>query len=267
MKTISSFVTYIDESGDEGFVFKPCGAGSSRWFVLSTLVIRNKNDHQLIDCLAEARDVLKKPRLFPLHFKHLKHEQRVPCIKRLVKLPIWSVNIMIYKPAIKEPEKFQNESYLLYRYATRLLLERVSWLCRDHRIDEEGDGFTEIIFSNRSNMSYDKIRDYLNHLIRESNDHPQQVQLDRNVIDPSRIQAIDHAKRAGLQAADAIASSYFTALNLNRYGETENSYMKHLEPVVYHHKQKRLGYGLKFWPGDYQDIKQKAPEVIHFEGI
>jgi hypothetical protein len=116
-------------------------------------------------------------------------------------------------------------------------------------------------------MSYDKIRDYLNHLIRESNDHPQQVQLDRNVIDPSRIQAIDHAKRAGLQAADAIASSYFTALNLNRYGETENSYMKHLEPVVYHHKQKRLGYGLKFWPGDYQDIKQKAPEVIHFEGI
>ena len=68
MKKISSFVTYIDESGDEGFVFKPCGAGSSRWFVLSALVIRNKNDHQLIDCLAEARDVLKKPRLFPLHF-------------------------------------------------------------------------------------------------------------------------------------------------------------------------------------------------------
>jgi len=267
MKTKSSFVTYIDESGDEGFVFKPGGAGSSRWFVLSALVIRHKNDHQLIDCLAETRDVLQKRRLFPLHFKDLKHEQRVPYIKRLVKLPIRSVNIMIYKPSIKEPEKFQNESYLLYRYATRLLLERVSWLCRDHRIDAEGDGSTEIIFSNRSNMSYDKIRDYLNHLIKESNDRPQQVQLDRNVIDPDRIQAIDHAKRAGLQAVDAIASSYFAALNQNRYGETETSYMTHLKPVVYHHKQQRMGYGLKFWPEDYESIKQKAPEVIHFEGI
>ena len=57
------------------------------------------------------------------------------------------------------------------------------------------------------------------------------------------------------------------ALNQNRYGETETSYMKHLKPVVYHHKQQRMGYGLKFWPEDYQFIKQKAPEVVHFEGI
>ena len=31
----SSFIAYVDESGDEGFVFNPDGSGSSRWFVLS----------------------------------------------------------------------------------------------------------------------------------------------------------------------------------------------------------------------------------------
>jgi len=34
--------------------------------------------------------------------------------------------VLVYKPLIAEPEKFQNSKYRLYRYATRLLLERVS---------------------------------------------------------------------------------------------------------------------------------------------
>ena len=72
-------------------------------------------------------------------------------------LPIRTVSVLVYKPLIAEPEKFQNTKYLLYRYATRLLLERVSWLGRDQRRPGEGDGFTEVIFSNRSNMSYEDI--------------------------------------------------------------------------------------------------------------
>lgn len=267
MKSNSSFVTYIDESGDEGFIFKPGNAGSSRWFVLSPLVIRRKNDCMLVNSLAEVRNLLQKPALYPLHFKDLKHEQRIPYIKRVAALPIRVVSVMVYKPAILEPEKFQNESYLLYRYATRLLLERVSWLCRENRIEGEGDGFTDIIFSNRSNMSYEKISEYLNNLIEQSNYNPQQIQLDNSVIDPLRIQAIDHSKMSGLQAVDSIASGFFSALNFNRYGETETSYLLHLKKVIYHHKNIKIGYGLKFWPEDFDHIKQKAPEVNNFEGI
>ncbi|WP_207787910.1 DUF3800 domain-containing protein [Candidatus Thiosymbion oneisti] len=42
----SSFVVYLDESGDEGFVFSDDGSGSSRWLVLSAAVIRKANDPQ-----------------------------------------------------------------------------------------------------------------------------------------------------------------------------------------------------------------------------
>jgi hypothetical protein len=104
--------------------------------------------------MKEVRNVLQKPPKKPLHFVDLKHDQRVPYVRRVGELPIRTVNVLVYKPLIREPETFQNTKYLLYRYATRLLLERVSWLVREHRRPNEGDGFANVIFSNRSNTKY-----------------------------------------------------------------------------------------------------------------
>jgi len=263
----SSFVAYIDESGDEGFVFNPDGSGSSRWFVLSAAVIRQANDLQMVSCLKNVREVLQKPAKTPLHFVDLKHEQRVPYIRRVGDLPMRTVSVLVYKPLITEPEKFQNTKYLLYRYATRLLLERVSWLCRDTRKPGEGDGFAEIIFSNRSNMSYDEIRDYLRLLLRQSEEIPLKVQLDHAVIDPERIRSVEHSRLAGLQVADAVASGFHFALKVNRYGETEPSYLSHLKKTIYRHKGVAIGYGLKVWPEDFATIKAKAPEAVNLEGL
>jgi hypothetical protein len=262
-----SFIAYVDESGDEGFLFKADGSGSSRWFVLSAAVIRQTNDLQIVNCLKDVRAVLKKPPKTPLHFVDLKHEQRVPYIRRVGGLPIRTVSVLVYKPLIAEPETFQNTSYLLYRYATRLLLERVSWLCRDQRRTGEGDGFAEIIFSNRSNMSYEEIRAYLRLLLQQSEANPQQVQLDRTVIDPERIRSVEHSKLAGLQVADAVASGFHFAVKVNRYGETETGYVPHMKKAIYRHKGEAMGYGLKVWPEDFATVKRKAPEAANLEGL
>lgn len=262
-----SFVVYIDESGDEGFVFNGNGSGSSRWFVLSAVVIRKNKDLQMVECLQETRRVLCKPPNMPLHFVDLKHEQRVPYIRRVGELPILTVSILIYKPLITEPEKFQNTKYLLYRYATRMLLERVSWLCRDRRQESEGDGFAEIIFSNRSNMSYSDIRNYLRLLIHQYREDPQKVQIDPSVIDPGRIRSVEHSKLAGLQVADAVASSFHFAVKINRYGETEAGYLQHLRRRFYRHHTGVLGYGIKVWPENLITLKEKAPEIINLESL
>ena len=262
----SSFIAYVDESGDEGFVFNADGSGSSRWFVLSAAVIRQTDDLQMVSCLKEVRTILKKEPKTPLHFVDLKHEQRVPYIRRVGELPIRTVSVLVYKALIAEPEKFQNTKYLLYRYATRLLLERVSWLVRDQRRTGEGDGFTEVIFSNRSNMSYEDIRDYLRLLLKQSEANPSQVQIDRSVIEPERISAVEHSKLAGLQVADAVASGFHFALKVNRYGETETGYLPHLKKTIYRHKAVALGYGLKLWPEDLATVKAKAPEAGNLEG-
>jgi len=263
----SSFVVYIDESGDEGFVFNGNGSGSSRWFVLSAAVIRKSNDLKMVSCLREVRELLGKPHKTPLHFVDLKHEQRIPYIRRVGELPLRSISVMIYKPAIIEPEKFQNNKYLLYRYATRMLVERVSWLCREHRIDNEGDGFAKIIFSNRSNMSYEEIRSYLSILLSQAENNPQSVQIDKSVIDPERISSVEHSKLAGLQVADAIASGLHFGVKVNRYGETETAYLPFLKQTLYRRQKTVSGYGIKVWPSDFAMLKTKAPEIVNLERL
>lgn len=261
MKEIS-FRVYIDESGDEGFVFHPDGSGSSRWLVLSAVVIRKKNDLSLVRLLETVRGHLGKPLKKELHFRDLKHEQRVPYVKHIATAAIKTISVLIHKPSLRDPEKFQSEKFLLYRYASRLLLERVSWLCRDKHNPGEGNGGADIVFSNRSIMSYKDLTLYLQ-TIRGKSD-PMEVRIDWNVIDPSMVSAVEHSKLAGLQVADAVASSFFFSVNLNRYGEVEDKYSRFLLPNCYRHRGAALGYGLKFWPEDFQKLKSANPHIAMF---
>jgi Protein of unknown function (DUF3800) len=258
----ASFTAYIDESGDEGFVFRPKESGSSRWLVLSAVVFRKSKDLEAVKTLRAVRAVLGKPPKYALHFRELRHEQRVPYVRSVAAAPIRTVSVLIHKPSITEPELFQNEAHRLYRYATRLLLERVSWLCRDTRKASEGDGTCELIFSNRSAMSYKDLRSYLQRL--KANPSPD-IRIDWSVIEPSKVQAINHDQLAGLQMADAVASSLFFALNLSQYGEVESRYFELLKPTVYRHeKSGALGYGLKFWPKSVEQLQVDCPHILVF---
>ncbi|MBI5891498.1 MAG: DUF3800 domain-containing protein [Nitrosomonadales bacterium] len=247
----SSYRVYIDESGDEGFTFLPNEQGSSRWLVLSALVFRRENDLMTVALAKQARELLKKPPKHPLHFRELKHEQRVPLARLIGQAQARAVSVLIHKPSIPEPENFQQQKYSLYRYACRLLLERVSWLCRDHHKAGQGNGRAELIFSNRSAMSYDDLRNYLTQL---KTDVTKDVRIDWNVVDPALVNAVNHDQLAGLQLADAVATSVFYAVHKNQYGEVEERYLKLIAPTVYRHEGKIEGYGLKFWCEDKAEI-------------
>lgn len=69
----ASFTIYIDESGDEGFVFQPNERGSSRWLVLSAVVFRKSNDLQAVHLMREVRVRLGKEPKKALHFREMKH--------------------------------------------------------------------------------------------------------------------------------------------------------------------------------------------------
>jgi hypothetical protein len=44
-------------------------------------------------------------------------------------------------------------------------------------------------------------------------------------------------------------------------GDTEDRYLRELLPVAYRHEHKLLGYGLKFWPGDFESLKRESPRL------
>lgn len=248
----SSFRVYIDESGDEGFKFLPNEQGSSRWFVQSATVVRTANDLALVQLVKDARELLRKPPKTPLHFRNLRHEHRVPLARLIGEAPLRHVHVLVHKPSIADPEVFQQEAFSLYRYTIRLLLERVSWLCRDTVRANEGDGKAELIFSNRSAMSYDDLRQYL---VRLQGREDCRIHWDS--LDLNRVRAVNHDQLAGLQIADAVATSAFYAVHKNQYGETEDRYLRMLARTLYRRGGNVDGYGLKFWCGDAEDAERR----------
>lgn len=223
-----TFVAYIDESGDEGFAF---GKGSSDWFVLSAIVVRKATDLLVVKLVDDVRSQLGRPPKSPLHFRDLKHEQRLPFVNLISKADLRVVSVLVHKPSLKEPEKFR-ERYRLYFYAVRYLLERVSWYCRDHKTGHDGgDGSADLVFSNRSGMSYDELRDDLTLLHSQTGWFD--VRIEWAVINVNQISAFSPIKRMGLHIADAVASSFFYAVQPSRYGFTEDRYARLLKAVIY----------------------------------
>ncbi len=258
---VPSFRVYIDESGDEGFVFKDRGQGSSRWLVLSAVVTRYEYDVGIVKLMDDVRELLGRPRRQQLHFVRLAHAQRTAYAREIGKARLRTVSVLVHKPSINDPETFQAQKHQLYRYACRLLLERVSWLCRDHRINDQGNGLAEIIFSNRGQMSYGDLRNYLCKL-REN----PRVNVEWAVIDPANVRAVQHSQMAGLQVADAVASGAFAAVNPNQFGDIESRYLRELMPVAYRHERRLLGYGLKFWPVDTSTLQMENPQLAELVG-
>lgn len=256
----ASFVVYVDESGDEGFSF---GRGSSDWFVLSAAVTRKPKDLDTVKLVDTVRASLKKPDKKPIHFRDLRHEHRLVFVDAISHAALKTVTVLVHKPGLKEPEKLQ-ERYRLYFSSVRYLLERVSWFCRDHRPPHDtGDGSAEVVFSNRSGMSYADLREYMERLKRQS-----QVQdggIEWAVIKPDDITAYTAGKRMGLQIADAAASSFFYAVQPSQYGFIEGRYARMLKPVVYHRDGRYLGYGLKFWPREADAVWQNDKRLDWLE--
>lgn len=253
----ASFVVYIDESGDEGFVFNPDRQGSSRWFVLAAVVTRKAVDLETVKLVDALRGMLGWERK-PLHFRKMKHEHRLPYIDLISKARVRVLAVAVHKPSLKEPETFQRKS-VLYRYAARYLLERVSWCCRDHHKAGDGDGTAEIVFSNRAGTSYDEMKAYFALLKRKS--EVGDVRIDWSVVDPDAVCAFNHESRMGLQLADAVASAFYYGVQVNPQGFNEPRYVTMLHPVVYAHKGRRVGNGLKLWPREADELATNEPSL------
>jgi len=246
---VYSYLAYVDEAGDEGFSFDK---GSSDWFILSAAVTRRENDMEVVRLVDDVRAKLKKDHRFMLHFKELSHQQRLFLVDLVGKARLRLVNIAIHKPSLEEKEKFAEKSRL-YFYAMRLLLERLSWLCRDHsRPWEAADGKIKIVMSNRSSMSYDELREYLNRLKVQS--ESQDIRIDWKHIEPSLVISQPARNLMGLQIADAVAGSVYSALQKSAFGFIEDRYLRMLSKVFYRARGRTNGYGIKFYPSKAEEL-------------
>ena len=231
------FYVYIDESGDEGFTFDK---GSSEWFVLAACLVREANDRKLGDLVDGIRSLYKSQQRRDLHFKDMEEAKRLPYVAAIAGAPVRAVSVMFRKPPLAE--RFAGGGQRLYSYAARYLIERVSAACIKARKKTE-IGPAKIIFSHRTTTSYDDLRAYLD-VLKTKDD----CTIDWSVIDTKRISTLQHRERPGLQIADAIASSFYTAVT-KKHGVCDDRYARLLHPVIHRSPDgERLGHGVKIWP-------------------
>ena len=225
---------YIDEAGDEGFKFQcSSGRGSSKFFVLSAIIVKKELDQKLASVVNDLKSILKyqqKDILSPLHFYKMSHEKRKVCINQLVNFKEYQIiSIVFQKESLKEPLKVKS---MLYNYACKLLLEKVSIFLK---VNEAKANF---IFEHRRNTHYDELEIYIRKVI----DYEQYV---------LSIKPLTKSQSKCLQLADIVASSTYQAFEPNQYdGDVEPSYFMRMSDNIFTYKGKCLGYGLKLFPSD-----------------
>ncbi|GIL01251.1 MAG: hypothetical protein BroJett030_11500 [Alphaproteobacteria bacterium] len=243
-----TYVAFIDESGDDGLdkPFRGIGddGGPSNWLVISACLFRKTHSLDAVAWRDEISAKMPERKSRQLHFARLKHGQKLVAVQTIAKKPLRALSVIAAKNPI--PEGIYKERNQLYFYMTRYLIERLSWLCRDHRrLAPEGDGRVAITFSRRGGMQYDEFRAYLGRL---KDDDEGDVRIHWPVIDIDAVAAADHSSSASLQLADAVASAFAAGFEPDRYGNCEPRYAETLKPITYHRNKNYLSYGVKLVP-------------------
>lgn len=239
-----SFIAYIDESGDDGLnpaTFRQVGqlGGSSHWLTISAMVMRYRwNTYAPAWRNTILTKTMKQTK--ELHFKNLNHGQKLVAVQNIARMPIRAISVLSDKSTI--PSGTYDSPNQLYFYLTRYVIERISWICRDYKRNDRGDGTVKIIFSTRGGMSYEDFRQYLRRLKQK------QTNIVWSSIDIDGIDAQDHSRNAGLQIVDSIASGMAAGVEPTRYGNYEWRYAELLKPVTYSYRRNCMSYGVKMVP-------------------
>lgn len=243
---MSGFVAFVDESGCDGFEFSN---GSTEFLVIAAIVMRRSNLSQLEDAIGAARAEAQKPPGWAFKtFKKLKssESQRWLLAKHFSSIRCRGVAVAIHKRGLQAASWQENQEDI-YFHASKFLVERISWACRDtHSAQRESDPLCEILFSKQGKIRYENFQAYIAKL-RESRQY--NCRAEWLHIDESRIMAESHSDSDYRHLiADHFASAIGCALEAKMYGIFDDRYARIWAQKIYDYNGKKLGNGLKFWP-------------------
>lgn len=226
------YTAYIDEAGDEGLgkLATSSTGGQSRWLVIGACLVPQESDVLLPTWRDAVIKRLGRTQTRDLHFRDLRHDQKIVVCQELAKRPLGAALTFSHKvtiPGSRHESVLKKKGYL-YNYLTRWLLERVTAACRKHA----GDDLCKlrIVFSRRSGTDYQTMREYLQLMRYGREVMRSRRSINWDVLDIDLIRVENHSKWAGLQFADCITSAFYSAVEPNRYGNYEHSYASILRP-------------------------------------
>src|SRR6185312_6648960 len=152
--TEPAFLAYVDESGDDGFEEK-----SSDWLVLSAIITPAARDNEITTFTRSIRTALEMQDKQLIHFSDLKHEKRLFILNEIANSWLKITNVVVNKRRLTNAALFSAAPFRLYKYAARLLTERISWFCRDS-VAQGQNSKCKIIFEHRKRLSFGDVKEY-----------------------------------------------------------------------------------------------------------
>lgn len=242
-------IAYVDEAGDEGLgkLKKIEDSGQSQWLIIGSALVRGADDPSVPALRDKILKRFPKSQKLDLHFRDLKHEQKVVVTQEIATMPFKVCVTLSNKATLLGSPKwyklFQEPGHY-YNFMTRWLLERVTSHCAVEAKAEGIQGRLKVIFSRRGGTNYERMAEYMR-LMRDGREKIQPVRsIDWSVFDPADIAVENHSKRAGLQIADAVTSAFFSAVEPNGYGNYETRYAENLRNKVLRKGSSALNSGV-----------------------
>jgi len=225
---------FFDEYGEEGFSGK-----ASEWFVLSAAIQGAEDVHTVRSCYADHKTRCHRGDDWYFHFVKCDHRARVAFINDMRPAGYVFMSAAVHKPSITRTDNFKRP-YFLYFYTAKLLLERISWLCRN-----QDRHVAWAYFSSRRGLRSLNVRLYLRLLRRRAEELGNKIHWP--AIEDMGITVEPNKEKIGLQLADLMASSVGHAIE-PRHDITEPRYLLELKDHIYSYNGSRLSYGLKIFP-------------------
>lgn len=243
---------YIDESGDEGFK-----EGSSQWFIISSIVVNQDNDREVATTINNIKYRLWQTQTTqPLHWVKLDHKRKRVAVSEIAKHNFVLFSVALEKKYLDrkrfdshyERENRAKFRWAMYFYAAKLLIERVC------RYAERQGAKVNLIFENRGSISYRDLRDYLTLMTVYPGPYRKPT-INQETI--KSLEAKNKQTRKLLQVADICSGALYDALQINQYGDVEESYLMSLADKFDRVNGKLWGYGLKLFPKSVKEILEE----------
>lgn len=244
---MAGYTAFIDESGDDGFNFE---GGSSDFIVVAAIISRTSNLGQFRDAVQKARERAKKSSGWTFGtFKKLNGSpaQRWLLADQFASLAVQSCCVVIHKRGLTEPG-WKSKKEDMYFHASKFLIERISWACRDTDAKRaEDDPTCSIIFSRRGGLRYENLQNYVRRL--QSSPQEYGTNAEWRHINPDLIVCEDHSDgNACHLAADHFASAVGCAIEVKDHGSFDDRYARIWRKKIYSYNGKMEGNGFKIWP-------------------
>lgn len=243
---------YIDESGDEGFTrlgwrARGVESASTEWLILGAVIVPAEVDAERTAVVAELRDVVNRTQSRkPLHWRDLRndHSKKRRAMDLLSKQRFRYAVVAMHKPPLEASgSALARKKGYLYNYASRFLIERLSWMAQDHQRR------VNLYFESRATTSYGGLQSYIKTLERDNSSRiPAGIIGDVRPVSPTM---------KGAQLADFYVSATAEALEPDLDGYTEPDYFLRVRKQIYRHPQRSVfGYGFKVFPDSSADVTQ-----------